>query len=344
MNVEPIFWVWLGGSGIAFSIIYYVLVILLWEKNEGLSTLIFWFLFPLGLVALLFGLFDNAIETGDFMGYKISGALAGYVLLFTLGYKNSEKLVPLDKELTKNKALGEQVAELEDELLRLKKPAKVLNITEYFNYKIKGTKKEINLVAGDMANVKGVHIWVNTENTNMLMARYYENSISGLIRYLGAKKNDDDGYVDHDLIADELRGKMDKIKAVAPGTVVVTGSGELKKTHGVKRIFHVASVYGQVGVGYNVIQGVEQCVKNVLAKADEEKIKDANCMLIPLLGTGRGGGKVEAVMGKLFEVAYSYLKSNPDSVIDKIYFLMYTDQQLDIGKAILENHVDIVKK
>jgi hypothetical protein len=67
--------------------------------------------------------------------------------------------------------------------------------------------KAIGLVTGDIQDVKTVDIWVNSENTNMQMARCYDGSISGVIRFLGSKRNDVDE-VENDIVALELNTKM----------------------------------------------------------------------------------------------------------------------------------------
>ena len=74
------------------------------------------------------------------------------------------------------------------------------------------------------------------------MSRRYERSISGTIRYLGAKK-DGAKRVAEDRIANELFAKVGPA-GVDPGVLIDTNAGELTKTHGVKKIFHATSVQG----------------------------------------------------------------------------------------------------
>jgi len=40
------------------------------------------------------------------------------------------------------------------------------------------------MITGDIQNIKEIDVWVNSENTNMQMARHFERSISAIIRYL----------------------------------------------------------------------------------------------------------------------------------------------------------------
>jgi hypothetical protein len=134
-------------------------------------------------------------------------------------------------------------------------------------------EKRIGIVRGNLRHVnlgaafhrRKIDIWVSSENINMEMARPHDRSVSGLIRYLGAKK-DDTGTVLEDTIANELRAKMQGRQLVNPGEVVSTGAGALESTHEVKRIYHAASVYGVVGEGFHAIAPVEQCITNALAR------------------------------------------------------------------------------
>ena len=139
-------------------------------------------------------------------------------------------------------------------------------------YRIDGKRKrELVIITGELADVTGVDVWVSSENTNMQMARYYDRSISSLVRYLGAVKDEAGTSGRGLLIADELSRCMVEFKrAVQPATVVATGSGELQRTHGVKRVYHVAAVYGQVGVGYKPVGNIAKCVTNALTKLDAE--------------------------------------------------------------------------
>ena len=137
--------------------------------------------------------------------------------------------------------------------------------------------KTIGIVSGNLRHVnlgaklckRPIEIWVNSENINMQMARPYDASISSLIRYLGALK-DDTGTIVEDTIANELSAKMKDRQLVNPGEVVSTGAGTLAQTHKVKRVYHAAAVYGVVGTGYHPIACLDRCITNALARADWE--------------------------------------------------------------------------
>src|SRR5262249_50445112 len=102
----------------------------------------------------------------------------------------------------------------------------------------------LGIVIGDIRHVSHVDIWVNSENTDMRMARHTDYSISAIIRYDGAKR-DDEGRVVEDLIADELERKVAGRRPVAPATVLATGSGMLAESNGVRLVLHIAAVQGE---------------------------------------------------------------------------------------------------
>lgn len=215
--------------------------------------------------------------------------------------------------------------------LRVERKPKPIEKKEVYLYSLSHAPgKEIGIITGDIQNIKNVDVWVNSENTNMQMARPYERSISGTIRYLGATKDRAKRVVD-DVIANEL-AEIVQTGGVFPGVVIATGSGELAKTHQVKKVFHAASVLGQVGRGYSPIQDIDECVRNALELADSEEManEDIHSILFPLMGTGSSKLEAEEVAKDLIGAAISYLENNKKSKINKVYFLVYNEQDRDI--------------
>lgn len=207
--------------------------------------------------------------------------------------------------------------------------------TNYYSGQVSSNSdRSICLVTGDIQDVRCADIWVNSENSNMQMDRYYDRSISSIIRYLGAQK-DDAGHVTEDIIADELLDKMDDKEFVPPGHIVVTSSGKLADTHRVKKIFHAASIVGTIGEGYRPISQLNRCVTNALTKMEDFKDEKLSSILFPLMGTGKGKGKLQVNAGLLLEAAVSYLKNSPNSLVRNIYFLTYTQEELDVCCNIL---------
>lgn len=217
--------------------------------------------------------------------------------------------------------------------VKVERRSKPIDKKETFLYPlVNAPGKEIGIITGDIQNIKNVDIWVNSENTNMQMARPYERSISGTIRYLGAVK-DKAKRVKEDVIANELV-EIVQSGGVDPGVVIATGSGELAKTHQVKKIFHAASVKGQVGRGYSSIPDIDECVRNALELADSDEMaaEDIHSILFPLMGTGTSKLDAQAVARDLIGAAISYLEENKNSKINKVFFLVYNEQDQEICK------------
>ncbi|HZM20911.1 MAG TPA: macro domain-containing protein [Anaerolineales bacterium] len=215
--------------------------------------------------------------------------------------------------------------------LKVERRAKLIGAREEKLYPVLGVPdKQIGYITGNINNINNVDVWVNSENTNMQMARPYEFSISGTIRYEGATK-DANGYVVDDLIAKDLR-KVTKGRDSSPGNIVVTTSGELENSNNVKRIFHAAAVVCEPGSGYRPITNIAQCVRNALRKADSAELAalELDSILFPLMGTGTTRSSAQEMADKLIDAAIEYVKQNPQSRINRIYFLAYTEQDREI--------------
>ena len=222
--------------------------------------------------------------------------------------------------------------------LRVERKSKPIETREEKLYPVVGAPgKQIGYITGNLKNINNVDIWVNSENTNMQMARHYEFSVSATVRYEGATK-DANGYVVDDLIAKDLR-KVTRGRDCLPGNVVVTTSGELEASNNVKRIFHAASIIGEPGSGYRLISNIAECVRNALKKADSRELTDVelHSILFPLMGTGTIPSSAQEVANKLIDAAIEYIRQNPRSKIDKIYFLAYTEQDREICRHKLIN-------
>lgn len=215
--------------------------------------------------------------------------------------------------------------------LKVEKRARVIGTRDEKLYPIVGAPgKQIGYITGNLININQVDIWVNSENTNMQMARHYEFSISATIRYEGATK-DENGYVVDDVIAKDLR-KVTRGRDCLPGNIMVTTAGELEKSNNVKKIFHAASVICEPRSGYRPIPNIAQCVRNALKKADSEELASLqmHSILFPLMGTVATRSSAQETANKLIDEALEYVKQNPNSRIDKIYFLAYTEQDREI--------------
>jgi O-acetyl-ADP-ribose deacetylase (regulator of RNase III) len=197
----------------------------------------------------------------------------------------------------------------------------------------------IGIRPGRIEWVHDLDVWVNSENTDMEMARFNEFSISSIIRYRGARR-DAGGHVIEDLIADELARVVGGHRPVAPGAALVTGSGALLDTNAVRRIIHVAAVHGEPGAGFRQVQQVGACVAGALWQADRLAAEDSaiRTILFPVLGAGVAGASVARTAAELVAAAVDHLAATPGTLLRGIYFLAYTDTERAALAQALSSH------
>jgi O-acetyl-ADP-ribose deacetylase (regulator of RNase III) len=335
------------------------LILYIWLVRSNASyfystNVISWLLIALFPVLLIFSFFPESSFAGTIKGVSMGGAIGAFIFIWWYGTKIANQAEQVDARVEKMRTeLSGELEAREEELQQLEAAPKedqlqvpsVLRETKTYLYSLKGERdKRIALITGDIRKVKVADVWVNSENTNMQMSRFYERSISAIIRYLGAKK-DSAGYVSEDVIANELAEVMGDHLVVQPATVLATGAGELQRTHNVKKVFHVASVHGEIGVGYRPIRNIEFCVTNSLQKADSEELKSLGLksVLFPLMGAGIAKGNLKEIAEKLMYAAVSYMETTANSTVEVAYFLMWTDIELDTCKAILEESDKLIK-
>ncbi len=308
------------------------------------TNVISWLLIALFPVLLIFSFFPETTFFGTIEKFSMGGAIGAFIFIWVYGTRIAKQAVEID---TRIESLRGELQAREEELQGLRdfleknqkqRMPTVLQKSETFDYILKQRRdKRIALYTGDIRAIKVADIWVNSENTNMQMSRYYERSLSGVIRYLGAKK-DIYGNVIEDTIANELSQAMGHNLIVQPAIVLVTGAGELQKTHNVKKIFHVASVHGEIGFGYRPISNIEMCITNSLTRADSEEFRSLKLksIIFPLMGAGTAKGNLKEISERLIQAAISYMETTENSAIESIYFLTWTDIELKTCKAVME--------
>ncbi len=297
------------------------------QKNKQplfITDMISWFFLALSVASI----FTMPVIKGKLFGFEFEGQIAAFAFTWYVGYLISKRALKLQ-------VYANQQA-----------TSKIIAETKHFDYSLKNVpNKKIGMITGNILNVKNIDVWVNSENTNMQMARFYDRSISGLIRYHAAIK-DDNGYVKNDLVASELMQRVGNVDAVVPATVHYTSAGELTKSNGVKLIFHVAAVRGTVGEGYIPIPKLSTCVSNCLNKADrivEQKINSLQSIIFPLFGTGSAGGNAEETVNQLIGEAINYLEKCPNSSIQNVYFLAFTENDLELCQKNFKKNDRVVK-
>jgi O-acetyl-ADP-ribose deacetylase (regulator of RNase III) len=197
----------------------------------------------------------------------------------------------------------------------------------------------ICVIKGDLKNVKGIDIWVNSENTYMEMARPIEQSVSSFIRYFGSRRNRQGGIVEDKIYNAVMAQRKKSHTPFAPASVLVTDSGELMKSHQVTKILHVAAVHSGPLSGFKPVDQLADCITNSLNAAD--KLKIFNSILFPLFGTGHARGSLETTVPILMDAAIEYLKSKPNSPIDAVNFLAQTERQAEVCINYLKSHPNL---
>jgi O-acetyl-ADP-ribose deacetylase (regulator of RNase III) len=212
-------------------------------------------------------------------------------------------------------------------------------------------KEEPNLIVGyktgAIDDVKHVSIWVNPENTDMLMDRVIGRSISARIRYLGSNR-DDDGNIVEDTIAEALRRTVGPRGHVRIGTVLVTESGTLRIRNHVRRIFHVAIVEATPGAAMKGSQDkLAQCVRTLLERAEREnkrlwriifRVNPFKSILIPMMGAGEGGLVLEDVAEAIIPAAIEHLRNVELPTLTEVYFLAFTSRHKDACDRVLKKY------
>jgi nudix-type nucleoside diphosphatase (YffH/AdpP family) len=208
---------------------------------------------------------------------------------------------------------------------------------------------------GPIDNMHGASIWVNSENTDMLMDRVIGRSISSRIRLLGSNK-DEDGNIIEDTIAEALRAAVGPRGHVRIGTVLVTESGGLK-ARGVERILHVATVQAQASQGGGVkasLSTLASCITGVLERAEKinkrywniaKNLVRERCglrpryydsILIPIIGAGEGGLSVEDVAKAIIPAAIEHLSTMQLPTLKKVFFIAFDARAQAACDAVLE--------
>lgn len=206
-----------------------------------------------------------------------------------------------------------------------------------------GTPLRVGLVTGDRRDLADIaDVWVNSENTQMQMDGIYGKSTSATIRYLGARRNEA-GVVVEDCIADQLRHKLRDLglSAVDAGTVLETGPGALRDDLGVQRVLHVAAVVGQPLQGWRPVHDLAACVRAVLRKSLDG---GSRAVLMPIFGTGPGGGELEPTFELLLATAVEFLtqpRTRKGSLRD-VLFYVWGEDDLAQCRAIADGHAALL--
>jgi O-acetyl-ADP-ribose deacetylase (regulator of RNase III) len=291
-----------------------------------------WLCAALAAALVIFSFFPAAGVSGSAFGLLLGGTGAFIVMILYTALYVHGKIATVDRHQpavlrTSETSIGQPQASVGR--APGQKIPEIFTSLEVRRYGIGGLKgKQVGLITGDLRKINFVDVWVNSENTEMRMSSNYDRSISGAIRYLGARR-DPAGKVIDDLISDELSAKVAGHTPVIPGVAVLTGSGELWRSNKVRHIVHVAAVQYEYGQGPRQLGGVDHCVMNAMSKADELEAGGSHSILFPLLGAGAGRGDRNSTAAIILSAAVDYLLANRNSHIKTVYFLARTNFALE---------------
>jgi nudix-type nucleoside diphosphatase (YffH/AdpP family) len=200
---------------------------------------------------------------------------------------------------------------------------------------------------GDIKDVHGVDVWVNGENSDMMMDRFIGGSVSARIRAMGANK--DGNVVVEDTIQEALRGLMGERAKVDIGRVLITESGMLRQDNDVQRIFHVAVLEGSLAPAIKPrVADLRPCVEAVLKELERENKKllrlfsenYLESVLIPMIGAGEGALPIQTVADEIIPAAVDHFKSVPNSTVKKVYFLAFRLREKNACDKVLERYCE----
>lgn len=197
----------------------------------------------------------------------------------------------------------------------------------------------VGIATGNIAEIKGVDVIINSENDRLRMARPEEKSVSAALNAFSMKYNPFEN-TEECPVEDALSAYRNKVNIARfpSATVVETISGQLLQ-NGIRHILHAVSVEsagyeGKFTPFSNLILG--RCVTNSLKKIDElnstlypsQNDIPLTRIVFPIFGTGDAGGDIHDIAPRLIENSIEYLEIN-ETLIKEVYFVAFTQKHLE---------------
>jgi O-acetyl-ADP-ribose deacetylase (regulator of RNase III) len=160
-----------------------------------------------------------------------------------------------------------------------------------------------------------------------MLARIYDSTMSGTLRYLDADIGDD-GYIRRDWLNERLQEAVQGLRLpVQVGTVFATRTARLAQS-GIKYIFHVAAVHGRVGRGYTPVDDqLDICVQRCFQKFAEIATRPdepLESILFPLIGAGAARLSPQASAEIMLRQVRDSMESDCPQV-KTVYLLAYVE-------------------
>jgi O-acetyl-ADP-ribose deacetylase (regulator of RNase III) len=170
---------------------------------------------------------------------------------------------------------------------------------------------------GDVRHINmadNVHVLVSSENTDLQLARYYDPSVSGTLRYLDAEK-DQGGRVLRDALDERLKATIRQHGIELPvmaGTVIALETTRLAE-RGIKYVFLAATVRGDgPGAGYSAVvdSEIENCIRECFREFDRRAAQASLCsILFPIFGAGTAKKDPEQAAALLLPVVVECMRT-----------------------------------
>jgi hypothetical protein len=203
--------------------------------------------------------------------------------------------------------------------------------------------KRIGVIEGDLSRIDCVDAWVNPENTRFEMARAHDRSISAIIRSQAANRGDLSPLRREDELARRLRREAARAGGeVETGAAIALPPYRLRQQNNLAAIVHVAAQTGMRGRGYQTTRNLEDCVENALDAVGHWNSsiprrlglrRPIRSILFPLFGSASPDWEPDWVAERLIGTAAHYLALWPTGLLEKVYFLAYTDHDRAVCRS-----------
>ena len=223
----------------------------------------------------------------------------------------------------------------------------------------------LHLASGDLIQIRGVDVFVNSENDYMQMARSFETrTVSSILRSRGSYSRD--GQYE-DTIQEELnRQLVHRSRPVQASEVFPTSAGrpecDLIRLNKARVLLHVAAVQAVAAdarvIPFKQPHQIESAMRSVLAamaklnaadgvfssegtvqRAEQERLAAdgkgrLRSIVFPLLGTGQGGARAADVVGPMLDGLLGYISDEVNSEfaadLRDVYLNAYTVDDVEI--------------
>ncbi|MEM6900205.1 MAG: hypothetical protein AAF583_10585 [Pseudomonadota bacterium] len=216
---------------------------------------------------------------------------------------------------------------------------------------------KIEIWRGDIKRAKNFDVWVNSENTHMEMARFWDKSVSANIRKLGSVRQLPlSANRRKDALGLALAEKIGTRKEVKIGSVFITPTdpaSDLSADNNVVCVAHLAAVEpNEESHGFRSGGEIHTCVETVLKevaklqpdesknRGERNKIK-VRSILFPLIGSGDGGAHPSLVAHQMVYCLSEVLKGGKSEFglehLEKIGIIAYAPSHFDYLSRELHN-------